>query len=213
MKKTSVLAFDCACFGASIALSADGTTRTTQLTQGEQATGLVNAMDGLLKQAGVAYQDLDTIISTVGPGSFTGLRIGLAALHGLVLVNRTPIKLLSTLEAMAWQVARRPHAPSSFIVSIKAGKGELYAQEFTADDGEPSARGEIYFTPETKADWALPCYGNHLPEGDAHHLPGPDAATLCAIAPRLPVATLAEAMPLYIRPPDAAIPARPTWLA
>jgi tRNA threonylcarbamoyl adenosine modification protein YeaZ len=212
MNNKPVLAFDCACFGASISLRAGGSTHSRQLTLQNQAKELVSAIDGILREAGVEYADLGTILTTIGPGSFTGLRIGLAALHGFVLVNATPIKTLTTLEAMAWHIARGANAPATFTVAIRAGKGEAYAQDFRQTNGTPTAQGEIYVTAETKTDWALPCYGNLVAAESPHYLASPNTETLCAIADALPTSTLADALPLYIRPPDAIIPATPAWL-
>lgn len=206
-----ILAFDCATSGASIALSAGGRTYTRDLSQGKQAAALVSAIDALMQEATTSYADLGAIVTTTGPGSFTGLRIGLATLHGLVLVNRTPLKTLTTLEAMAWHLA--PTAPSPFTVAIRAGKGELCAQEFDVQNSTPKAMGEVYLVPEAHTGWPAPCYGNHLPPEDAHYLAGPNSVTLCAIAEQLTESSLAEALPFYIRPPDALIPAQPAWLS
>lgn len=204
-----ILAFDTACTGASIALRVGGHTHTRRLEQSQQAAELVCAIDALLREQAVAYRDLGCIVSTVGPGSFTGVRIGLAALHGFVLVNPTPIKLLSTLGAMAWQAVQATDAPASFYISLRAGKGEVYAQRFTIKDKAPIAAGDIFLAPEGRTDWDAPCFGN-----DANSpIAGPDAGLLCSIADRLPESSLADAAPLYIRPPDAIAPAPLSWLA
>jgi tRNA threonylcarbamoyl adenosine modification protein YeaZ len=201
MNTKPILAYDCACVGASIALRVGGHTHAHSLAQSAQAAELIPAIDALLREHSVAYAELGSIVTTIGPGSFTGVRIGLAALHGLVLVNRTPIKLISTLEAAAWQVASS-HKPPQFIVSLRAGKGEVYAQSFQLNDGKPVASGDITLEPETRNDWSLP-----------HFSLAPDAAAMCEIAELLPSASLTDALPLYIRPPDAAVPAPYAWLA
>ncbi len=213
MENTAVLAFDCATAGASIAVHAKGRTFSHTLPQGKQAAALVSSMDRLLQEAGCTYADLTLIVTTVGPGSFTGLRIGLAALHGLVLVHRTPIKTLTTLEAMAWHIARQAESPTTFTAAIRAGKGELYTQEFTKEGNIPLAQGEICLLPETHTDWQSPCFSNHLPADAALYLPGPSSETLCHIADHLQVTPLAEALPLYIRAPDAVIPTPLAWLS
>ena len=205
MSTKPILAFDSATTGASIALMANGTITTRAIGQTEQAAQLVPAIDGLLNEAGVTYRDLGCIVSTIGPGSFTGVRIGLAALHGFVLVNATPIKTITTLEAMAWQV----NVSHEVYITLRAGKGELYAQRFN----QTEALCEIILVPETKTDWDAPCFGNHLSETDANYIAGPDASVLCRIADALPTTSLAEAMPLYIRPPDAIVGAPHAWLA
>lgn len=196
-----VLAFDSACIGASIALLVNGKMHVRTLEQSQQAAQLVPAIDALLKEHGVTYKELGCIVTTTGPGSFTGVRIGLAALHGFVLVNSTPVKLVSTLAAMAWQAVRAAKPPR-FVITLRAGKGEVYAQYFTCENDTPKAEGDIFLAPETKTDWDAPCFSDL-----------PDAAVLCAIAELLPAATLVDAVPLYIRPPDALPPAPLAWLA
>ncbi|MDX2094578.1 MAG: tRNA (adenosine(37)-N6)-threonylcarbamoyltransferase complex dimerization subunit type 1 TsaB [Alphaproteobacteria bacterium] len=212
MHTQPILAFDTACHGASVALVARGTTATLRLEQSAQAAQLLPAIDGLMREAGVAYRDLGCIVTTLGPGSFTGVRIGLATLHGLVLVTGTPVRTLSTLAAMAWRVALSTEAPARFHIALRAGKGELYTQPFVTQTGKVEAQGEITLVAEDFTAWDTPCFGNHLPDTDPHHLPGPDAATLCTIATQLDITPLAAALPLYIRPPDAVAGARPAWL-
>ncbi len=218
MTTQPILAFDCATSGASIALMHRGDIATRTIGQTAQAAELVPAIDGLLRAAGLAYAELGGIVTTVGPGSFTGVRIGLATVHGLVLAHATPLKTLSTLEAMAWAIAMRAEAPGEFIISLRAGKGEIYAQRFQLDRAQektlrPIAIGEIALHPETRAEWDAPCFGNQLAPDDANYIAGPDAATLCTIAHHLPTTSLADALPLYIRPPDALPPAPLSWLA
>ncbi len=212
MNKKPLLAFDCACAGASITLQVGGQSLTRLLPQGKQAGALVPTIDALMREAQCAYTDLGYLISTIGPGSFTGLRIGLAALHGLSLVNQTPIKTITTLEAMAWSVVRMAGAPSRFVTVLNAGKGELCAQEFQLVDGTPKAVGEVYLTAATHDAWPAPAYGNHVAADSPFYLAGADTEILCDIAHLLPEATLAQALPFYIRPPDAIIPKAHAWL-
>ena len=212
MSNQPILAFDCACVGGSVALRAGGNTVSQRLSQTKEAAELVAAIDGLLKANDVAYPSLAAIITTVGPGSFTGVRIGLAALHGLALANNTPIKTLTTLEAMAWAVSLMPNAPADFHIALRAGKGELYAQRFAVSNAKPTASGDITLVPETFTAWGSPCYGNHLSAEDLCFIHGPDATILCTIADTLPATTLANALPIYIRPPDAIAAAPLPWL-
>ena len=203
MEHKPILAFDCASGGASISLRTGAQTSHVALPQNNQARALVAEIEQMMKSASLHYTDLGAIVTTIGPGSFTGIRIGLAALHGFVLVAGVPIKLLTTLEAMAWAIAPRAQ---HFTIAIRAGKGELFAQEFKAEANIPTALGEIYLVPEQHTQWAAPCYGNHLSPDSECFFSGPDTDLLCSVAQYLPVRTLAEAVPLYIRPPDAKLP-------
>ncbi len=212
MNTKPILAFDCACVGGSVTLHVSGISHTHRLSQTKEAAELIPAIDALMKAHGVAYSALAALVTTVGPGSFTGVRIGLAALHGLALAHPTAIKTVTTLEAMAWAVSLQTHAPADFFIALRAGKGEVYAQRFQRSDNTPITSGDITLVPETFTAWDAPCFGNHLPTEDAFFLHGPDAAVLCAIAEHLPTTTLANAMPLYIRPPDAIAAAPYAWL-
>lgn len=211
MSTKPILAYDCATVGASVALMHEGRITTCQIGNTQQAAELVPTIDDLLRTAGVGYAQLGAIITTTGPGSFTGVRIGLAALHGLVQVHQTPIKLLSTLQAIAWQVARMPDAPSDWIVTLRAGKGEVYAQSFSRVDNMPSPTSEIALAPEGKTDWPHPCYG-HAQNDPQHVIETPDAGMMCSIAAELALSALTDALPIYIRPPDAAVPKSYEWL-
>lgn len=212
MTNQPILAFDCATVGGSVALMVNGAITTQRIGRTAQAAELVPAIDALMRQANLHYADLGAIISTVGPGSFTGVRIGLAALHGLVLVHATPLKMLTTLEAMAWAVAARAEAPATFEIALRAGKGELYSQRFTSVNHVPTAASDIRLVPETFDAWDAPCFGNHHPVDAPEFLDGPDAQTLVTIAHHLPVTSLADALPVYVRPPDAIIGAPHPWL-
>lgn len=213
MNKKSLLAFDCSGAGASITLQTAQKTNTVRLPQGQQATALVPAIDQLIREACIGYGDLAAIITTVGPGSFTGLRIGLAALHGLVLVNHTPLKILTSLEALAWHVSLQASPAETFSVALKVGKGELAAQEFHITNSTPAAMSEVYRVPEAYNGWPATCFGNHAAADAPTYLDCVNTETLCSIAAHLPEAPLTSALPFYIRPPDAAIPKPHAWLA
>ena len=204
MKNTYVLAFDCATPLATVALN--GTRR--EVPHGQQAAMLVPTIEVLMAEHGISYAALDCMVSTVGPGSFTGLRIALAALHGLALASNIPIKVLTSSEAVAWGLG-----DGHFIVALNAGKGEAFLQEFTVTNGVPRAMGGITLhSQDIIHAITLPCYSNLWPADHALYVSGPDAAVLTRIAAHLPLATLGDAMPHYIRDADAKIPQKPEWL-
>jgi tRNA A37 threonylcarbamoyladenosine modification protein TsaB len=127
----------------------------------------------------------------------------LATLHGLVLAHATPLKILTAPQAVAYAINQ-----PTFHVALNAGKGEIFVQSFAGTTPTSDIRLVKPDAIATLAD----CYGNSLPPNHPHYQSGPQAAVLCRIAPQLPFATLEEAMPLYIRPPDAKISAPPPWL-
>lgn len=234
MTTEPILAYDTSCAGASIALSIAGIVHSRRIEPPDQVTDLVPGVDALLREHAVAYSDLACMVTTIGPGSFTGLRIGLAALHGFALVAQTPVKLLSSLHTLAWQVATMADAPQQFHIALRAGKGEVYAQRFRLAQIEsaapiiPQADGDIFLAPETanmvspislpgneirgNFNLAAPCFGNHIDSTSPYFIAAPDAAIICVISHLLPAARLADAMPLYIRPPDAIAAAPHPWL-
>lgn len=96
-----------------------------------QAEALMPLIARVMDQAGVDFAELDRIAVTVGPGSFTGLRVGLSAARGLALAARKPAVGLSTLAAFA-----APHiaadASLPVIAAIDARHGQVYLQAFGA---------------------------------------------------------------------------------
>ena len=111
-----ILAFDTATGVATSALVADGAVLGERT--GRAATVLADA-DELLRAAGAAPADLGLLAVGVGPGSFTGVRIGLAAARGLALALDLPVAGVSTLDALA------AGAPGAVPV-IDARRGEIF---------------------------------------------------------------------------------------
>jgi tRNA threonylcarbamoyladenosine biosynthesis protein TsaB len=91
---------------------------------------LMLAIDRVLTDAGWEARHLDGIAVAVGPGSFTGLRIGLAAVKGLAMALRCPIAAVSTLDAMA---AALPWATRAVCPVLDARRGEVYASLYRWD--------------------------------------------------------------------------------
>lgn len=98
-----LLAFDCATSVRSVAVWHGGKVLAhlqEQASQGE-AQRLIPLIEAALSDAGTTYQDLDGVAVTLGPGSFTGLRVGLATARGLCLAAQKPLLGVTTLEALA----------------------------------------------------------------------------------------------------------------
>lgn len=71
---------------------------------GSHSRQLIPTIDGVLAPLGLHIQDLDGIAVSIGPGSFTGLRVGLASVAGFRLVSDVRVVAVPTLEAMAWNL-------------------------------------------------------------------------------------------------------------
>lgn len=211
-----ILALDTALAACSAAVAIDGevAARRHDILHRGHAEKIIPMTQRVCADAGLAPDALDLIAVTVGPGTFTGVRIGLAAARGLALPARTPVLGVTTLQALAWGVGSgRP-----VLAAIDARRGEVYLQAFDADllpMAEP-----LVCTPDVAA--------RHLRDGDtvavgsgaaliADRVAGlrlaaaaaePDAAVMAiaaaahtdrAVSGRPPA-------PLYLRAPDAKLP-------
>lgn len=163
-------------------------------------------------EAGLTYGDLDLIMVTVGPGTFTGVRVGLAAARGLGLASGCLLQGVGTLEVLA----RAATESGPLLASIDARRGELYWQPFGAD-GSPVGPPRLDRI-ETVAAMAghrgyLVGSGSerlveYLPEWSRSAAPElPDAATMAQDPGRFGQAQAGTPpAPLYLREPDAKLP-------
>ncbi len=178
-----------------------------------QAEALFPMIDETAREAGLAPADIGQIAVTNGPGTFTGVRIGVAAARGLALASNLPVIGLTSLQAIAL-CAIAADAPACPVAAlIDARRGELYMALY-------AHTGKILRAPE-----AVAVENAHelLPDGDLM-LAGSGAKLLAGSrtmtsAPELPEASVwaaaaakmsAEAsppLPLYLRAPDAKPPA------
>lgn len=202
-----ILAFDCSSPYATVALN----DAQHSLPHGQQAGLLVPTIEALLAEQGIGYAQLAGICTTIGPGSFTGLRIALATAHGLALAQNLPLYTTTSLAALAEDYFTS-HAATEVEVAYHAGKGEVFVQCFARSARLPKAQDEISPVPTEGYVPRLPHAISNLPLGGCLPVAGVEALSLVRMASQLQPTPLPEAMPLYIRPPDAKIPALPAWL-
>jgi tRNA threonylcarbamoyladenosine biosynthesis protein TsaB len=133
-----ILAIDTALAACSLAIVADGrplVVESREIGRG-QAEILMPMVKAALTRAAIAVADLDLIAVTVGPGTFTGVRVGLACARGLALVNGRKVAGVTTLAAIAAGIPQNVRSGESIVIAIDAGRNEVYTQAF-ADDLRP----------------------------------------------------------------------------
>ncbi len=131
-----ILALESSATAASVAVCED----EALIAQSVQRTGLTHSatlmpmLEGLLKNAGLKLDEVDLFAVAAGPGSFTGLRIGVSAVKGLAWSMEKPCAACSTLESMAWQVA---HMEGELCPAMDARRKQVYNARFAVSEGAP----------------------------------------------------------------------------
>jgi tRNA threonylcarbamoyladenosine biosynthesis protein TsaB len=130
-----VLGLDTATKACSAAIWTDGAVLAHECMRMERGhTEVLIPMVGrVLGAAALAFCDLHLVAVTVGPGTFTGLRVGLAAARGIALAADIPCIGVTTLEAIAAAVPRRERDGRIILVVLETKRGDFYAQAFSAD--------------------------------------------------------------------------------
>ncbi|WP_395445197.1 tRNA (adenosine(37)-N6)-threonylcarbamoyltransferase complex dimerization subunit type 1 TsaB [Caulobacter sp. UC70_42] len=206
------------CLGASSVAVLDGervlAARSEPMTRGHQERIGVLAREAAA-EAGVAFADLTRIGVTVGPGSFTGLRVGLAFAKGLATALSIPCVGVNTLESLAY-------GTKGFVAAvIDARMSQVYIQVF-ADDvslmapdalslGEAAARlAELYSGgPATLVGSGAPLLADTLSGVTVLTPAAPDPVAVARLA-AAKSAPGHSPRPLYLRAPYATLPAAPS---
>ncbi len=222
----NVLAFDTCFDGCSVCVAQRRDGAVVELTSAFErfemghAERLVPMIDEVMRRAGVAFEDIDRLAVTVGPGTFTGTRIGVAAARGLALATGIAVVGVSSLAVMA-EVALRELAPpaedETLAIAVDARRGEAYVQLFGANAThantppqlmriEDAARlgGDGPLIVAGSAAGAVAAAAASAGRSATPRLPDllPEAAALARMAMEL-VPGEAPIVPLYLRPPDA----------
>lgn len=220
-----ILALDTSTVHAGVALIERGGARRVLAVRRSRVTThseeLMTLVEGVLAEAGCAPSHLAAIACGAGPGSFTGLRIGLATAKGLCLALAKPLLLVSSLATLA---ARAP-AGTIAVPCLDAFKGEVYAGFYRGGappmrDGDELvaapervaeriaallALGPVHVIGDGPAKWPVLCVPGAVTEDRAP----PDPVDVARIAAhrlhRGEEDDLAAAAPRYIRPSEAEI--------
>jgi tRNA threonylcarbamoyl adenosine modification protein YeaZ len=139
-----ILAADTSLPILSVALVNDGAVAGVVALEGRGSRNekLLPAIDWLLTENGVDRRTVDLLAVTRGPGSFTGVRIGLATMQGLALAIGRPVCAMSTHEAVAFGEEGR------IAIVDDAGRSELYVSHF--DDGRETLPPHLGTLPEDR---------------------------------------------------------------
>ncbi|MGH6931323.1 MAG: tRNA (adenosine(37)-N6)-threonylcarbamoyltransferase complex dimerization subunit type 1 TsaB [Dongiaceae bacterium] len=132
---STILAFDCSAAACSAALWRDGGNRAYRrkpMMRGH-AEAMVPMILEVLADAGIRFEDLDAIAVTVGPGSFTGLRIGLSVARGIALAAAVPVIGVTTFAAVAESISLSARLDRQTMVLLDSRRAELYCQLYSVD--------------------------------------------------------------------------------
>jgi len=129
-----ILSLDTATLGGSVFLGRGNVQLAARSgnPQVSQSSSLLQDINNSLEEADVSLQDVDLFACASGPGSFTGLRIGIATLKALAASLKRPCVGIPTLRA----VAHAAGYSSATVAVLPAGRGEVFAQMFSVSDNE-----------------------------------------------------------------------------
>lgn len=185
------------------------------------AEALMPLIARVMKASGVAFTALDRIAATTGPGSFTGLRVGLSAARGIALAANKPVVGVTTLTAFAAPIVSE-NGEHPVIAAIDARHDHVYFQ-VVAGDGSPLIKAKV--APIAEALEAARFGAPHLVGNAAKILadrwpadapppfkvdpsPAPDIAWVAWLGAAVNPES-APARPYYLRAPDAKPPKDP----
>jgi tRNA threonylcarbamoyladenosine biosynthesis protein TsaB len=222
LSRLHILALDTTTPGGSAAVMRDATLLNewcgdAALTHGERLPGdFLRALEG----AGIGFGDLDLLAVAAGPGSFTGLRVGIAAMQGLAVARGLRVVPVPTLEALA--AAARQMTTEPLIAAWMDGqRGQVFAALYERD-GREVAPPLAAIPADVLGQWNLPDSATLAVIGDGatryetvlrEHLgsrvrilpPPPLASTIARIAfeQRHRAVSPDAIVPIYVRRPDA----------
>jgi len=177
------------------------------MKHGEQLAPLI---EGVMREAGVVRQDLTALGVGVGPGPFTGLRVGLVTARTLAFVLEIPVYAVCSLDVLAVEAASTGAATGDFVVATDARRKEVYLASY--DGAGARTSGPVVDKPAALAT-ALPTVGegailypDHFPSRTGPARPSAGWLARCIAEER---AELCDPEPMYLRRPDVMDPHSP----
>lgn len=184
------------------------------------AAHLPNAWMDMVAGAGLSLDDIDLLAVVSGPGSFTGVRIGMASAQGLALTRGWTVAAIPTLDAIAecWRTTHAGQAPRTVVACLDGLRGEVFAREFLFDGESLAAQTEPVVVTPDQLRWtphpggvafvgsgALRYAAVWAPvTDDIADVPEPIAAGAARLAARgdVPRVSPYALRPMYVRRPD-----------
>jgi tRNA threonylcarbamoyladenosine biosynthesis protein TsaB len=218
-----ILAFDTSYGKCSVAISNGHQILATEYLHdnSQQAEKIVILIENALAKAACNYSDLDYVAVTTGPGSFTGIRIGLATARGILLSTKALPIAISTFEIINFRIKEQIRNHQFAISVVNAYRDQIYYQIFDIKNNKSFPPQMIYSS--DFADVLMTINGKIAVSGSGtsciiHNLnndctilprfPFPDARIMCRLAQSNLLLNQfnSDIDPLYIRPPDAKAP-------
>ncbi len=155
------------------------------------AEALFPMIDRVMAKAGLTPSKLDAVAAATGPGGFTGIRVGLAAAHGIALAVGARLIGITSFAAVAARIASTEEpACKMLLVALDSRRADFYVQLCARDGGSPLAAPEALLADQLADYLARLAPGAELHSG----------------------AMAGPVRPLYLRPPDVTLPKRPPLL-
>lgn len=165
---------------------------------GRHAETVHGLLEAVLRAARVGLRDLDGVAVSIGPGSFTGLRVGLAAAKVLAVFGSLPLAGVPTLAAMALEAENLDFR--EILATRDAGRGQVYAARFRSGPTGPRPAGGPWILEAAVAASRVPADARRMTEV-------PSAAAVAALGAMRILAGRRDdpdrLVPLYLRRPQA----------
>lgn len=140
---------------------------------------LIDMVDTVLKNGKVEISQVNSIAVSMGPGSFTGLRIGLSAAKGLGFGAKLPLIPVPTFNAFAYQVSQYLNNGTKFSIAVNANIDELYFAKYIKKENKVEVTDELKLVEkknfESEIDQKRLCYGNFSAKECLNNVVGPSA--------------------------------------
>ncbi len=199
-----ILAVDTALGQESVAILKDGkiVAFSKNTESGQQAEKLFERIDGVLDAAKLTLNKIDYFSANLGPGSFTGIRVGLSAILGICIAQEKKFIVVGSLEALAYRIWQK-YELNKLSIALDAGRGEAYFQEFVIrDNAMISEDGALLIETEklimADAGNMAECKINTTPDAR-------DVAYTAYYMVKRGKADFERKEPIYLRKPDAKI--------